>query len=86
VSNPAVAADVVVDLARYAHWSSVAQVATLWNTLGRDDPLVRRSVAGYLMACPLATAKDHAANLAARERALWDAAVKAVGLPARKAD
>ncbi len=86
VSNPAVAADVVIDLARYEHWSSADDVATLWNTLGQDDPLVRRSVAGYLLACPLAAAKDHAARLAGRDPALWDAAVQTVGLPARKAD
>jgi hypothetical protein len=86
VSNPAVAADVVIDLARYEYWSSVEQVAALWTTIGRDDPLVRRAVAGYLLACPLVTARDHAASLATRDPVLWDAAVKAVGLPARKND
>jgi hypothetical protein len=85
-SNPAVAADAVIDLARYEHWSSVDQVAALWNSIGRDDPLVRRAVAGYLLACPGEAAKDHAASLAARDQAVWDAAVRAVGLPARKVD
>jgi hypothetical protein len=46
-------------------WEGVAEVAALWDRLGRDDPLVRRAVAGYLTACPLASAKRHAAAVAA---------------------
>jgi hypothetical protein len=49
---PVVAADAVVDLARYGEWTAVDAVADLWNSTGRDDPLVRRAVAGYLSACP----------------------------------
>jgi hypothetical protein len=81
VSNPAVAADAVIDLARYEHWSSVERVAALWNTLGRDDPLVRRAVAGYLLACPLAAAREHAAAIRVKDSEAWDAAARAVGLP-----
>ena len=40
------AADATVDLARYEAWQPVGEVAALWGTLGRDDPLVRRAVAG----------------------------------------
>jgi hypothetical protein len=86
VRNPAVAADVVIDLARYEHWASVDDVATLWSTLGRDDPLVRRAVAGYLTACPREKAREHAATIAARAPAAWAAAVAAAGLPARTSD
>lgn len=86
VANPAVAADAVIDLARYEHWASVEPVAALWNTLGRDDPLVRRAVAGFLAACPLTVAKEHAASLEAHDPARWDAAAAAIALPARKAN
>ena len=86
LANPAVAADTAVDLARWQHWESVAEVAALWDRLGRDDPLVRRAVAGYLTACPLASAKRHAAAIAATDSDRWAAAVAATGLPPRAAD
>ena len=54
--SPAVAADATVDLARYQAWDEVANVARLWDSLGANDPLVRRAVAGYLTACPLPAA------------------------------
>jgi hypothetical protein len=81
VANPAVAADAAVDLARWQHWASVDQVAALWDRLGTDDPLIRRSVAGYLTACPLEAARSHAATIAAKDPALWAAAVAAAALP-----
>ncbi len=86
LANPAVAADVVVDLARWQHWESVADVAALWDRLGRDDPLVRRSVAGYLSACPLEQAGVEVARIAAADPAAWANAVTAAGLPPRAAD
>jgi len=75
-----------VDLARWRHWESIAEVAALWDRLGRDDPLVRRAVAGYLTACPLASANRHAAAIAAADPDRWAAAVAATGLPSRAAD
>jgi len=54
--SPAVAADATVDLARYQAWDKVADVSRLWDSLGMNDPLVRRAVAGYLTACPLPAA------------------------------
>ncbi len=63
VDNPAVAADAVVDLARYRAWDDVDRVAAAWGRLGGDDPLVRRAVAGYLSACPLPTARAHLERL-----------------------
>jgi hypothetical protein len=83
LANPAVAADAAVDLARWQHWASVDDVAALWERLGADDPLVRRAVAGYLTACPLAAATRHAAAIAATDPDRWAAAVAAASLPPR---
>jgi len=47
-----------------------------WDRLGRDDPLVRRAVAGYLTACSLASANRHAAAIAAADPDRWAAAVR----------
>jgi hypothetical protein len=81
LANPAVAADATVDLARWEHWQSITEVAPLWDRLGRDDPLVRRAVAGYLIACPLEAAREHVAALKLADAAAWQAAVVAAGLP-----
>lgn len=86
LANPAVAADTAVDLARWQHWESVDDVAALWERLGREDPLVRRAVAGYLTACPLEPARRHAAAIATADPRAWAAAVAAAALPARAAD
>lgn len=67
VDNPAVAADAVVDLARYRAWDEIDRVAAAWDRLGSDDPLVRRAVAGYLAACPLPAARAHLDRLQAAE-------------------
>ena len=80
LANPAVAADAAVDLARYQDWSAIAAVAALWEPLGRDDPLVRRAVAGYLAACPLPAARSHLDRLRAADPAgVRDALEAAVG-------
>ncbi len=86
LANPAVAADAAVDLARWQHWASVERVAALWDRLGDDDPLVRRAVAGYLSACPLAVAAQHAATIAAADADTWADAVAATALPPQAAD
>lgn len=67
VDNPAVAADAVVDLARYRVWDEIDRVAAAWDRLGSDDPLVRRAVAGYLAACPLPASRAHLDRLQAAE-------------------
>jgi hypothetical protein len=77
LANPAVAADAAVDLARYQHWSAIEAVAGLWDSLGRDDPLVRRAVAGYLAACPLPAARSQLDRLRAADPAGVRAAVEA---------
>jgi hypothetical protein len=77
LANPAVAADAAVDLARYQDWSAIAAVAALWEPLGRDDPLVRRAVAGYLAACPLPAARGQLDRLRAADPAGVRAALEA---------
>ena len=81
LANPAVAADAAVDLARYQDWSAIETVAGLWDRLGRDDPLVRRAVAGYLAACPLPAAQGHLDRLRATDPAGVRAALEAAGGP-----
>ena len=83
LANPAVAADAAVDLARYGAWTRIDDVAQLWETLGRDDPLVRRAVAGYLAACPLPVARAHLERLRAADPALLNAALEAARGPAK---
>jgi hypothetical protein len=82
LAAPVVAADAAVDLARYRHWEAVDDVAALWHTAGRDDPLVRRAVAGYLAACPSAEARRRLDALAASDPERLRAAVEAAALPA----
>jgi len=83
LASPAVAADAAVDLARYNAWTHVDDVAGLWATLGRDDPLVRRAVAGYLAACPLPVAKKHLEHLRTADPRRLDAALEAARGPAK---
>lgn len=82
LAAPVVAADAAVDLARYRHWEAVDDVAALWNTVGADDPLVRRAVAGYLTACPLPLARRRLDALAAADPERLRAALDAAALPA----
>lgn len=83
VTNPAVAAECTVDLARMGRWDEIDAVAGLWDSLGRDDPLVRRAVAGYLSACPLDAARRHRDRLAAADGDAWQRACAAAGQPLR---
>ena len=83
LDNAAVAADAAIDLARYERWDEVDRVAALWPSLGRDDPLVRRAVAGYLEACPLPAARNHRERLAAADPAAWTVAQAAAAGPGR---
>jgi len=84
LAAPAVAADAAVDLARYEWWDAVADVAALWSTLGGDDPLVRRAVAGYLAACPKPEAAAALAAIRARDPDRLTAALEAAAFPAAR--
>ena len=79
--SPVTAAEATVDLARYRWWDAVDEVAALWTELGDDDPLVRRAVAGYLIACPSPEAKRHAAELRRLDPDRFEQAVQASRLP-----
>jgi len=84
LASPAVAADATVDLARYQAWSTVAEVSRLWDTLGADDPVVRRAVAGYLTACPLPAAKQALEQIRSRNPQRLQQALDAAALPAAR--
>jgi hypothetical protein len=56
-------------------------VAALWDSLGADDPLIRRAVAGYLSACPLPEAKRQLERIRDRDPERLEAAIKAAALP-----
>jgi len=79
LASPAVAADAAIDLARYRHWDAWEDVAALWDSIGRDDPLVRRAVAGYLAACPLPAAARRLDALRQQDPQRAEAALEAAG-------
>lgn len=81
LTAPAVAADAVVDLARQQAWDVVDAVAALWDSLGDDDPLVRRAVAGYLSACPRPEATRLLEGIRGRDPERLEAAIEAARLP-----
>jgi hypothetical protein len=81
VPSPVVAADAAIDLARYEAWDAADDVAALWDGLGRDDPLVRRAVAGYLAACPTPAGRWHLEAIRARDPERLAAALAASALP-----
>jgi hypothetical protein len=81
LAAPVTAADAAVDLARYRHWDALDDVAALWDTFGRDDPVVRRAVAGYLTACPLPAARRAIEEIRHRDAERLDQAIHAAALP-----
>lgn len=83
LAAPVVAAEATVDLARYREWDHARSVAGLWDSLGGDDPLVRRAVAGYLVACPRPEAKDLLEAIRSRDPDRLRDAITAAALPGR---
>lgn len=81
LESPVTAAEAAVDLARYRAWDAVDQVAALWASVGDDDPLVRRAVAGYLTQCPTPQARRHVEAICARDAARFEEALQASRLP-----
>ncbi len=81
LAAPVVAADAVIDLARQQAWGEAASVAALWYSLGRNDPLVRRAVAGYLSACPQPAAGHLLADIRNHDPQRLEAALKAAQRP-----
>jgi hypothetical protein len=84
LASPAVAADATVDLARYRAWDMVADISRLWDTLGADDPLIRRAVAGYLAACPLPAAQQALDRIRSSDPQRLQQALDAAALPAAR--
>jgi hypothetical protein len=78
--SPAVAALAIIDLARAEAWEEVDAVAAWWDAAA-DDPLIRRAVAGYLVACPSAAARDHLERIDRDDPAGLSAARAAADLP-----
>lgn len=64
--SASVAADAIVDLARYRNWDELEMVVAWWDRAA-DDPLLRRAVVGYLLACPLPEAAARLARLERRD-------------------
>ena len=81
VESPAVAAEAIVDLARYGAWDGLENVAAIWHTAGADDPQLRRAVAGYLSACPLLEAQEQIAAISRQDPQRWAEALEAAALP-----
>ncbi len=81
LAAPVVAADAVIDLARQQAWGAADEVAALWESLGDDDPLVRRAVAGYLAACPRPEARQLLEGIRGRDPERLKAALEAARLP-----
>jgi len=81
LESPVTAAEATIDLARYRWWHAVDEVASLWLSLGEDDPLVRRAVAGYLAACPTESARRQLDTIRDRDPARLEAALEASRLP-----
>jgi hypothetical protein len=84
LSSPAVTADAIIDLARYQAWDEVANVARLWDSLGANDPLVRRAVAGYLNACPLPAATHELERIGRHNPGALKQALDAAASPAAR--
>jgi hypothetical protein len=83
LSSPVVAADATIDLARYRSWDQVDEVARLWHALGKDDPLIRRAVAGYLSACPKPAARKWLERIRNESPEILEQAIQAAALPTR---
>jgi len=81
VESPAVAAEAIVDSARYGAWEGLESVAAIWHTTGADDPQLRRAVAGYLSACPLQEAREQIAAISRKDPQRWAEALSAAALP-----
>lgn len=81
LTSPVVAADVVVDLTRQQAWDHAKAVAALWDALGKDDPLVRRGVAGYLTSCPGENARRLLEQIRLGDPERLEAAIMAAQFP-----
>jgi hypothetical protein len=61
--RPALAGQVIPDLARWEDWESLPQMVRLFETASGDDAWVRVPVVSYLKVCPLERAKTELERL-----------------------
>jgi hypothetical protein len=59
LDRPEFAAAALVDLARWEDWASLDRVAGLYGRKDYDTPAVKRSIVGFLLACPSDAAAKH---------------------------
>lgn len=81
IQAPVVSAAAVIDLARWQAWSYARDVASLWDSLGDEDPLLRRAVAGYLIACPKLISQSLLEDIRSRDPERLELAIEAARLP-----
>ena len=74
------ALEAVIDLARYQAWDACRDIVALWP-MGKNDPLIRPAIAGYLQACPTPEAKQTLERLRQQDPAAVEAALEAARLP-----
>lgn len=68
LSRKTIAAEAIVDLARWKDWTAVDTVAALYERAsGSDDGPLRRAVIGYLKACPDDAAAEHLERIRAND-------------------
>jgi hypothetical protein len=63
LDRPALAGQVIPDLARWEDWESLPQMVRLFETANGDDAWIRVPVVSYLKVCPLAHAKQELERL-----------------------
>lgn len=52
LARPEFAASAIIDLARWNDWQPLVQIAALYAEPTFAEPTIRRSIVGYLLACP----------------------------------
>ena len=81
IHSPVVSKAAIIDLARWQAWSYARDVASLWDSLGDEDPLIRRAVAGYLIACPKSISQSFLEDIRSRDPERLELAIEASRLP-----
>lgn len=63
LTRPSLAATSVIDLSRWGDWGALPEVVDLYDTADSPSIALRRSIVGYLIACPLEEAETAVAKL-----------------------
>jgi hypothetical protein len=67
LKRPEFAAEAIADLARWEDWEAISSVVALYDGPSDYQPGLRRSVVGYLSACPLKGGSEELAKLRERD-------------------